>query len=148
MEYKNIDLELPPLGEIVVRSEIYNIIDYTGTEKKAKRNEIGFFYKGKEETREFLVMKVIAHRYIEETEEKACKWSYLPKFNRFDQRTPPVGEKIIMQYKGKENEEKNFSFSEDCCDWCFCSFVLLNGKDLTDFQDRMWISFSAFNEDK
>jgi len=84
MKYKNIDLELPPLGEILMIEDV--------TQKKT----FGYFYL-EENKKEF--HSLLSNDYIKT--ENILYWAYLPKFNLIKETKSPIGIMVIMSYINK-----------------------------------------------
>ena len=132
MKYKSIELESPPLGEVVVAMDA------------EKLSSIGYFYISQDKQLFCDTLKIIDSRfksengfcYVEMGEAK--KWANLPKFKSIKTEPPPFGIEILLSGKTKGWRGYNIG-------------VNLKDDNLEDRGEDVkldsWIEMEAFKED-
>jgi len=147
MKYKSSELELPPLGEIIViRKRSFNEDQNTCIETFL----IGNFYITSEKERDFETFThlhgpdLILVPYLK----GKYKWAFLPKFKSVKEERPPIGIDVLWGIS-EIGSEVGFLNS-------FKVFHLTNGKKTVyiknNFNDKieeveMWLPLEAFDED-
>jgi len=98
MKYKNIDLELPPLGKLI-----------TGLNEEQKVFSIGFFYEldGKRDYKNIFDIDTSGWFH---TSISIDKWKVLPIFKSVEEMPIPIGKAVIVQYRDEESDDIKFSF--------------------------------------
>lgn len=126
MKYKDINLELPPLGKVIA------IID---------NNEnlfIGYFFIHKNEKAFSTLWRRIAWEYVNNPR----KWAYLPIFKDLKDEKPPIGIEVLGSYRDSYGRRyKEITNVEDY----EIKNMLIDNFDTIEVDS--WIGFEAFKED-
>ena len=135
MKYKNSDLELPPLGEIIVVSS-------------DERKIIGEFYLDSDRKRKFRDRCALqdASLFVN-CIEGSYKWASLPKFKSAKKELPPVGIDVLFACA---------SFDQNVLNYFNVQHFIKGQKreyarDNTNAKEILidaWIELENFNEDK
>lgn len=131
MKYKSVDLELPPIGEILVTTDGNAI------------GGIGYFYLSNEKRLykcmvAFPASTVCTGWTYEETTPK--KWAALPKFKSLKKNKPPIGIEVVFCAVG-EPGNKMYGVGINIKD------SALSITDKTSVLES-WIELEVFDEDK
>jgi len=135
MKYKNIELELPPLGEIVVV-------------KEEKGKVIGEFYLDGDKKKQFHKRCNLQDYWVSVNSiEGSFKWGHLPKFKSVEKELPPTGIDVLVGCS---------SFDENVLN-CFNISHFIKGQkreyaykntSKKEIPLDSWLPLEAFNEDK
>lgn len=137
MKYKDINLELPPVGELLV------------TTSEGRGYYVGYFLKNNDKKRLFFELaffdlsKKNLDRFFLGIETE--KWAPLPKFKSVKDDPPPVGEIVLFKLSDEKIEEDT-----DIREHAFSMGCLLKGqkKYVNEVQYDEWIEMNVFQEDK
>lgn len=145
MKYKDIQFELPPLGEIIVtkheeelwvsdkeKTIVYNvgcfILDYNIKDKKYEKKFISLYTN-----------------YSSYPPNEKYNWKYLPEFKDIVSNDLPIGKRIFVKDKlVRENLSLN-SFADL---YAFSSFIYVKDCPVRKEKIESWITFEDLFEDK
>jgi|GEM_PF-3366996 hypothetical protein len=138
LEYKDIKLELPPFGKLVV-------IKYDKDKPISGDMKIGYFYVNRFGERRFMT-KFLASCYGSDYNGfKDCLWAYLPEFISIEDQKPPVGKEVVAI--SEETRVDNVKANTE-------EFVIIimsnNNEDIYNERSnsgliKKWLPFDAFD---
>ena len=148
LKYKKMDLELPPLGEVIVGK--------TTTEQQKKKTplwfftnndkiDIGFFYVNKEGKKYFHSLCCVLGDGLPSI---PGLWASLPEFISINDLRPHIGREFILHANERIDRGVKGKYMR------FETFVAINGSeikfDIENYQEGInyyWLSVEAFDEE-